>query len=96
MYLGQGHSPCRRGFLPLPCRRCCPRIPPTTQVGLPGPAQRRSILTGYLRKHNTEVGGRETLVGGRQFIPTPKATDRGPKPRPKEGGRRNGMCSCSC
>ncbi|KAG2452360.1 hypothetical protein HYH02_003382 [Chlamydomonas schloesseri] len=27
------------------------------EVGLPGPAQRRSILTGYLRKHNTEVPG---------------------------------------
>ncbi|PNW73971.1 hypothetical protein CHLRE_13g580050v5 [Chlamydomonas reinhardtii] len=27
------------------------------EVGLPGPAQRRSILTSYLRKHNTEVPG---------------------------------------
>lgn len=47
-----GASRGTQAFLPVPA---APRA--SLQVGLPGPAQRRSILTSYLRKHNTEVPG---------------------------------------
>ncbi|KAG2443614.1 hypothetical protein HXX76_001965 [Chlamydomonas incerta] len=43
------------------------------EVGLPGPAQRRSILTGYLRKHNSEVPGSvapELLAAAEDEVPS--------------------------